>query len=306
MLCGRLCMKEERHLFEGTRKLRELMASPELIVAPGAYDCITARAIARSGFPACYMTGAGTAATLGYPDYGLVTMSEMADNAGRIAATIDLPVIADADTGYGNELNVTRTVREYERRGVAALHIEDQDFPKKCGHLENKALIPLNAYVQKIRAAAAARHNRDFVLIARTDARATLGLDEAVRRANAALEAGADVAFVEAPQDMAEVAAVPKRVKGPCLLNLVWRGKTPEVPFADAAAMGYRLAIMPGLLVKTVYGICDEVLAQTRSLGRHSVPPGDINVRDAFRRVGADEWDQISLQFGSASDRPAR
>ena len=292
-------------MFEATRKLRELMASPELILAPGAYDCITARAIARSGFAACYMTGAGTAATLGYPDYGLVTMSEMADNAGRIAATIDLPVIADADTGYGNELNVTRTVREYERRGVAALHIEDQDFPKKCGHLENKALIPIEAYVQKIRAAAAARRNSDFVIIARTDSRAMLGLDEAIRRANAALEAGADVAFVEAPQDMAEVAAVPQRVKGPCLLNLVWRGKTPEVPFADAAAMGYRLAIMPGLLVKTVYGICDEVLAQTRTLGRHSVPPGDINVRDAFRRVGADEWDQISRQFGSAANRPA-
>ncbi len=292
-------------MFEAARKLRELLARPELVLAPGAYDCITARAIARSGFPACYMTGAGTAATLGYPDYGLVTMSEMADNAGRIAATIDLPLIADADTGYGNELNVTRTVREYERRGVAALHIEDQDFPKKCGHLENKVIVPLEAYVQKIRAAAAARRSRDFVLIARTDSRATLGLDEAVRRANAALEAGADIAFVEAPQDLVEVAAIPQRVKGPCLLNIVWRGKTPEVPFADAAAMGYRVAIMPGLLVKTVYGICDEVLAQTRALGRHAVPPGDINVRDAFRRVGADEWDLISRQFGPPVDRAA-
>ncbi len=284
---------------EAAQRLRELLASQELILAPGAYDCITARAIARAGFAACYMTGAGTAATLGYPDYGLVTMSEMAENAGRIAATIDLPLIADADTGYGNELNVTRTVREYERRGVAALHIEDQDFPKKCGHLENKVIIPLEAYLQKIRAAAAARRNSDFVIIARTDSRATLGLDEAVRRANAALEAGADVAFVEAPQDMAEVAAVPQRVKGPCLLNLVWRGKTPEVPFADAAAMGYRLAILPGLLLKTVYGICDELLAQTRSLGRHAVPPGDIAVRDAFRRVGADEWDKVSERFGA-------
>jgi 2-methylisocitrate lyase-like PEP mutase family enzyme len=290
---------------EAASKLRALLASQELIVAPGAYDCITARAIARADFPACYMTGAGTAATLGYPDYGLVTMSEMADNAGRIAATVDIPLIADADTGYGNELNVTRTVREYEQRGVAALHIEDQDFPKKCGHLENKVIVPLDAYVQKIRAAAAARRSRDFIIIARTDSRAMLGLDEAIRRANAAIEAGADVAFVEAPQDMTEVAAVPQRIKGPCLLNLVWRGKTPEVPFADAAAMGYRIAIMPGLLVKTVYGICDEVLSQSRSLGRHAVPPGDINVRDAFRRVGADEWDKVSQQFSTAVDRSA-
>jgi len=284
---------------EAARKLRKLLASQELVLAPGAYDCITARAIARAGFPACYMTGAGTSAALGYPDYGLVTMSEMADNAGRISATIDLPLIADADTGYGNELNVTRTVREYERRGVAALHIEDQDFPKKCGHLENKSVIALDAYLQKIRAAVAARRSNDFAVIARTDSRATLGFEEAVRRANAALEAGADVAFVEAPQDMEEVAAVPRLVRGPCLLNLVWRGKTPEVPFADAARMGYRIAILPGLLVKTVHGICDEILAQTLNQGRHALPPGDINVRDAFRRVGADDWDSVSRQFGT-------
>lgn len=282
---------------EGTRKLRELLAKPELILAPGAYDCITARTIARAGFPACYMTGSGTAAALGYPDYGLVTMSEMADNAGRIAGSIDLPVIADADTGYGNELNVTRTVREYEKRGVAALHIEDQDFPKKCGHLEKKAVIPLDAYLPKIRAAAAARRNRDFVIIARTDSRGLLGLDEAVRRANAALEAGADVAFVEAPQTLEEVAAVPKLVRGPCLLNIVWRGKTPEVPFADAAAMGYRIAILPSILLKTIYGIGDAVLAEAQRLGRHPVPPGDIDIREGFRRVGADDWDRISEQF---------
>jgi 2-methylisocitrate lyase-like PEP mutase family enzyme len=284
-------------MIEGARKLRELLAKPDLILAPGAYDCITARTVARAGFPACYMTGSGTAAALGYPDYGLVTMSEMADNAGRIAGSIDLPVIADADTGYGNELNVTRTVREYERRGVAALHIEDQDFPKKCGHLEKKAVIALDAYLPKIRAAAAARRNPDFVIIARTDSRGLLGFDEAVRRANAALEAGADVAFVEAPQTLDEVAAVPKLVRGPCLLNIVWRGKTPEVPFADAAAMGYRIAILPSILLKTIYGIGDSVLAEAQRLGRHPVPPGDIDIREGFRRVGADDWDRISEQF---------
>src|SRR5580704_1000402 len=138
-------------------RLRELMRQDGMVVAPGAYDCITARMIDQAGFSAVYMTGAGTAAALGYPDYGLVTMSEMVENAGRIAAAVSVPVIADADTGYGNELNVVRTVREYEQRGVAGIHIEDQGFPKKCGHLDNKVLIPLEDYLAKIRAAASAK-----------------------------------------------------------------------------------------------------------------------------------------------------
>src|SRR5262252_1783333 len=221
-------------------RLRQLLRRQQMLLAPGAYDCITARTIAQAGFDAVYMTGAGTAATLGYPDYGLLTMSEMADNAGRIAAAVDVPVIADADTGYGNALNATRTVREYERRGVAGLHIEDQGFPKKCGHLDNKAVVSLDEYLAKIRAAVAAKRDPDFIVIARTDSRAVLGFEEAVRRANAALAAGADMAFVEAPQTIEEVAAVPRLVKGPCLLNVVWRGKTPEVAFADAERMDYR------------------------------------------------------------------
>src|SRR6267154_3414286 len=147
-------------------RLRALLRQDGMVVAPGAYDCITARTIAQAGFSAVYMTGAGTAATLGYPDYGLVTMSEMADNAGRIAASVDLPVIADADTGYGNELNATRTVREYERRGVAGLHIEDQGFPKKCGHLDNKVIISLDEYLAKIQAAVAAKRDPDLSIIA--------------------------------------------------------------------------------------------------------------------------------------------
>src|ERR1700741_4247777 len=151
-------------------KLRQLLKQ-DMIVAPGAYDCITARTIAQAGFSAVYMTGAGTAATLGFPDYGLVTMSEMADNAGRIAASVDVPVIADADTGYGNELNAKRQVREYEQRGVAGLHIEDQGFPKKCGHLDNKTIISLDEYLAKIRAVVAAKRDPDFFIIARTDSR---------------------------------------------------------------------------------------------------------------------------------------
>src|SRR3954466_2224632 len=208
-------------------RFRELLQRDGMVVAPGAYDCITARLIERAGFDAVYMTGAGTAATLGYPDFGLVTMSEMVANAPRIAAAVELPVIADADTGYGNELNVVRTVREYETAGVAGIHIEDQGFPKKCGHLEEKEIVPGEDWLAKIRAAASARRSPDFLIIARTDSRAVAGFDEAVARANAALGAGADMAFVEAPQTLEEVAAVPRLVKGPCLLNVVRGGKTP-------------------------------------------------------------------------------
>jgi len=180
-------------------RLRQLLRTEGMLVAPGAYDCITARAISHAGFKAVYMTGAGTAATLGFPDFGLVTMSEMVGNARRIAAAVDLPVIADADTGYGNELNVYRTVREYETSGVAGIHIEDQGFPKKCGHLDDKEIVPREDWLAKIRAAAAARRDPDFLIIARTDSRAVVGFDEAIARANLALAAGADMAFVEAP-----------------------------------------------------------------------------------------------------------
>ena len=183
--------------------------------------------------------------SLGYPDYGLVTQTEMVANASVIARTVDVPVIADADTGYGNELNVTRTVREYERAGIAAIHIEDQASPKRCGHLDGKELIPLNEYVAKIRAAAAARHDPNFVIIARTDANAVTGFEDTINRANTALANGADIAFVEAPKTIDEVTAIPKRVKGPCLLNVVTGGITPDLNMADARDMGYRIAILP-------------------------------------------------------------
>jgi 2-methylisocitrate lyase-like PEP mutase family enzyme len=268
-----------------------------MVTAPGCFDCITARSIERAGFEAAYMTGAGTAATLGYPDYGLVTMSEMADNAGRIAAAIKLPVIADADTAYGNELNAIRTVREYEKRGVAGIHIEDQDFPKKCGHLENKVIIPLDDYVAKIRAAVSAKIDPNFLIIARTDSRAVHGFEEAIRRANAAIEAGADMAFVEAPQTLEETASVPKLVKGPCMLNMVWKGKTPDLSMEEAEKMSYAFMILPGVLTRTVVGACDAALAELKARRRHPVPASDITPQQGFRLSGADEWDRYRTQF---------
>jgi len=281
-------------------RFRDLLRRDGMVVAPGAYDCITARLIEQAGFAAVYMTGAGTAATLGYPDFGLVTMSEMAANASRIATSVEVPVIADADTGYGNELNVFRTVREFERSGVAGIHIEDQEFPKKCGHLDDKRVILSDDYVAKIRAAAAARRGRDFMIIARTDARAVAGLDEAVARANAALAAGAEMAFVEAPQTLEEVAAVPRLVKGPCLLNVVRGGKTPDIDLRKAEAMGYKLAILPGLLIKNVVGICDQALAEVKASHRHPPPVKEMTVSEMFRRFGADEWDALRDRFRTA------
>ena len=286
------------------QRLRALLQRDGLLIAPGAYDCIGARVIEQAGFAAVYMTGAGTAATLGYPDYGLVTMSEMAENAGRLAAAVRVPVIADADTGYGNELNVTRTVREYERRGVAGLHIEDQGFPKKCGHLDNKTVIPLDDYLAKIRAAAAAKADPDFLLIARTDARAVVGFDEAVRRMNAALAAGADMAFLEAPQTREEVEAVPKLVRGPCLLNVVSGGKTPVLDLADAERLGFKLAILPGILFQTAMDAFDMALAEVKTRRRH--PEMKVSLKEKFRRVGAEEWDALRDRFKTpAAERAA-
>ena len=277
--------------------LRDMIRAAKMLVAPGAYDCITARLIEQSGFPAVYMTGAGTSISLGYPDFGLVTMTEMVANAGRLAASVQVPLISDSDTGYGNELNMYRTVQEFERAGVAAIHIEDQVFPKKCGHLDDKELVSLEDYLAKIRAAVAARRSRDFLIIARTDSRARAGLDEAVRRCNAAIEAGADVAFLEAPQTMAEVEQVPKLVKGPCLLNVVRNGKTPEIDLGLAEKMGYAIAILPGLLMSGVIGICDQLLAETKRIGKHPPTPGDAGPAQIFARFGAAEWDARRSAF---------
>src|SRR5438270_2150701 len=284
------------------RSFRDLLKRERMVVAPGAYDCITAKLIEQAGFSAVYMTGAGTAATLGFPDFGLVTMSEMVANAGRIAAAVGLPVIADADTGYGNELNVFRTVREFERCGVAGIHIEDQEFPKKCGHLEGKQVIPRESYIAKIRAAAAARGDRDFLIIARTDSRAVAGLDEAIGRGNAALAAGADMAFVEAPQTREEIAAVPRLVNGPCLLNVVWGGQTPDLDLREAEAMGYKLAIVPGLLIKSVVDICEKMLDELRTTHRHPAPVREMTVRETFQLWGADGWDALRTRFRDPAD----
>jgi len=277
--------------------LRKKLSAPGMLIAPGAYDGITAKLIEQAGFPLVYMTGAGTSASLGYPDYGLVTMTEMVANAELITRAVNIPLISDADTGYGNELNVTRTVREFESRGVAGIHIEDQVSPKRCGHLDNKEIEALEKYLSKIRAAVAARTNPDFLIIARTDCRASLGFDEAIRRGNASLEAGADMIFIEAPQTMEEVRAIPKQIKGPCLLNVVQGGKTPVVHLEDAEDMGYKIAILPGLLLRAAVQAFDQALDSVKT---YHVAPDYLNntsPQQNFKRFGADEWDAIRSKY---------
>jgi carboxyvinyl-carboxyphosphonate phosphorylmutase len=253
----------------GPARLRELLASGETILAPGAFDALSARLVEEAGFPAVYMTGFGTsAALLGRPDVGLLTMTEMADNAARIAACVDIPLIADADTGYGNPINVIRTVGAYEAAGAAGIHIEDQVAPKKCGHMDGKLVIPAAEMAQKVRAAVEARTDPDFVIIARTDARAVEGLDSALDRARQYRDAGADVLFVEAVTSEDEAAAVTRALPGvPLLFNWAEGGKTPPVSLERLRELGYRIVIFPISTLLASAAAMRRILAEIASSG---------------------------------------
>lgn len=257
----------------GPAELRALLATAladhEPLVVPGCYDALGARLVEQAGFDAVYMTGFGTTASLlGRPDVGLLGMTEMVDNARRIAAAVSLPVLADADTGYGNALNVIRTVAAFERAGVAGIHIEDQVMPKKCGHMEDKTVIDAAAMTAKIRAAVAARENDDFVLIARTDARAPHGLDEALRRGHAFADAGADVLFVEALQGEDEIVRVAAEFAGmPLLFNWAEGGKTPPLSHADIAELGFAVIIMPIGTLLAATAAMQSFLARLKQAG---------------------------------------
>lgn len=280
------------------RNLRLLIAAGRLVVAPGVYDAFTARMVAQHGFPAAYMTGSGVSQSRGYPDLGLLTMTEMADSAATLARAINIPVIADGDAGYGNELNVTRTVLEYELRGVAAIQLEDQVATKRCGHLGGKELVSTEDFVAKIRAAVAARTDPDFLIIARSDARAVYSLDDAIERVNAALEAGADIGFVEAPQDRREMEVIPGRVNGPCLLNTVYGGVTPNLRVSEIDSMGYKVAIFPSLLMVSMIKAGDKALQDFLEEGMAPTAQcSNEDVRERFRRFGLDEWNVLRTRF---------
>jgi 2-methylisocitrate lyase-like PEP mutase family enzyme len=245
-----------------TTRLRQLLQGEELIVAPFAFDAMQAKIIERTGFPAVYMTGFGTAAARGYPDVGLMTMSEMVQNASYLASAVSVPVIADADTGYGNPLNVRRTVREYEKAGVAAIHIEDQVWPKKCGFMEGKRIIPAEEMVQKIRAALDARLDMDFVVIARTDALAVNGMEDTLARCRAYRQAGADVIFVDGLRTREHIETVATSLRG---IPLLYNGG--YVSVQEARDLGYKVMITAGTIF-AVYTCVRDLMRELKATGR--------------------------------------
>jgi 2-methylisocitrate lyase-like PEP mutase family enzyme len=274
--------------------LRELLAGPEPVLAPGAYDALSARLVERAGFPAIYMTGFGASASLlGRPDVGLLSFDEMAGHARRLAQAVGVPLIADADDGYGNPLNVMRTVREYAAAGVAALHIEDQVAPKRCGHMDGKDVIDAAEMVEKVRAAVEARGDGELLIIARTDARAINGLDAALERARRYREAGADALFVEAPETEQEIEAVAAAFPDvPLVFNWVDGGKTPQLPLERIRALGFALVIYP---VTTLFAAARAVADVLDSLGDHEVPSFD-----AFTdMIGLPEMRALEARFAT-------
>src|SRR5687767_12449304 len=252
-----------------TARFRALVAKPGCIVAPGVADALAARLVALEGFDAVYMTGFGTSLTrLGAPDVGLLTETEMVDNAARIVDASGLPVIADADTGYGNAINVRRTIRDYERAGVAGVHVEDQVWPKRCGHLAGKRVIPTAEMVAKIRAACDARADPDFTIIARCDAIAVEGLEAALERGERYREAGADMLFIEAPVGRQAVEHVASHFRGvPLLYNMASSGKTPDLAADELARLGFNLAIYPNWIILAAIPAMRSVLRELKSQG---------------------------------------
>jgi len=274
-----------------TTRLRQMLQEPGIVVAPGAYDCLTAKIIQQAGFPAVYMTGAGTSvARLGYPDLALATMTEMVANAADIAGAVEVPVIADADTGYGGVLNVQHTIRQYERAGVAAIHIEDQEFPKRCGHLDNKRVVPVVDMVRKIRAAVDARTDDDFVIIARTDALAVTGWDDTMSRCESYIQAGADVLFIEALRTPEQAEQVARSFDLPLLYNFVETGKSPLIPVPELERIGFKLVIFPVSALLTVCHGVAHLMRELKQNGTTAHKMSDmVSLTECFDAVGLSE-----------------
>jgi len=282
--------------------MRGLIARSGYTMVPGAYDTLTARLVEQAGFDAVYLTGGGYSRASGYPDLGLLTLSENVRFIGLTVEAVGIPVIADADTGYGNAINVIRTVREYEKSGVAAFHVEDQVSPKKCGHYEGKEIITIAEMVGKIHAAVDTRRDPDLVIIARSDARAVEGLQAAINRVNAYLEAGADVGFVEAPQNVEELRIVGRSVKGPALVNVFEGGKTPMLPAGELEAMGFRLGIYPSQTHRAAIRAAQRVLAVLKEDGDTRRVEGELaTFQEREDAVGTARWRSLEdkyLRFG--------
>ena len=281
--------------------LRELIGRPPLVL-PGVADALTARIAARAGFEAVYATGAGIAnAQLGRPDVGLTTMTEAADQLARIADAIDVPILADMDTGFGNAINARRALRAFERAGAAGVQLEDQVFPKRCGHFDRKEVVPLAEFLGKLRAVLDARVDPTLVVVARTDALAVEGLEAAVERAGRFVEAGADVVFVEAPPDRATLAALPARIHAPLVANMVEGGRTPLLSAAELAELGYAIVLFANTALRVAALAVRDALAELRRTG-DARPLMDrvLGWEERQALVGLDEIEALDARYGSA------
>jgi 2-methylisocitrate lyase-like PEP mutase family enzyme len=293
------------NIAELRRLFKERVNTGPIVLAPGCYDAFSAKLISFVGFESLYMTGAGVSAGLvGVPDMGLLTMTEMVETARRIADVTNLPIIADADTGYGGSLNVRRTVKEYEKAGVCAIHLEDQEIPKRCGHLEGKSVVSRALMIDRIKAAVDARTDPNFLIIARTDARATHGLTEALDRGRLCAEAGADVIFVEAPEGRNEMEKICRAFRDfPLLINRGGAGKTPALSVSELDRMGYRIVIFPGDIQKAAGKAMIDVLSVLKKTGdTQSIQDKMMSFEDRFEILGLSRYREIESRYPGNSE----
>jgi 2-methylisocitrate lyase-like PEP mutase family enzyme len=285
--------------------LKQLFKRDRLLVAPGCFDGLSARLVEEAGFDAAYLSGGALARSMGIPDIGLVTMSEVIERAAQVVSAVKIPIIADADTGYGNAVNLVRSVKEFERTGVAAIHIEDQITPKRCGHLDGKEVIPLAEMEKKLEAALASRTDPDFCIIARTDARGVHGLEDAIRRGRAFAKLGVDAVFVEAPQSEAELEEIPRALPNvPLLVNVFKGGKTPMLPVERLQQMGYRIAIYPSETQRAAIHAMRQALGLLKRDGTtEKMDDALTTFKERDKVVGLDEWQQLEKQYLALNQR---
>lgn len=288
-------------------RLRARLAEPSVLIVPGVYDAVGARLVERAGFEATYLTGAGLSmAAMGMPDIGLASFGEVLERLGVIADATELPVIADGDTGYGGILNVVRTVKEFERRGASGIQLEDQVFPKRCGHEAKRRCVPIEEMVAKIKAALDARADDDFVVIARTDARMSEGIDRAIERAVAYAEAGADVCFVESPESVEDMRRVTAEVPAPTMANMVEGGRTPLLTRAELDEIGYDLTIFPNSILRLVCRQVERFLAEFAETGETNSKLGEMyNHKELFDLFGFQDWADLEDRYVEAATQPA-
>jgi len=275
---------------ERRTRFRQMLADRKIITAPGAFDALSARIIEQAGFDAVYLTGGGLSRSWGFPDLGLMTLSENLAAIARVCDAVEIPVIADADTGYGNTLNVIRTVREYERTGVACFHLEDQVTPKRCGHYEGKAIVSAEEMIGKIKAAVDTRRDADLAIIARTDARAVSGLDEAIARGNRYGEAGADIVFVEAPASVAELQRIGAEIEFPAMVNMIKGSRTPMLPSDELERIGFKVAIYPNEAHRSAIYAMRECIHYLRDNGTTDGFDAMIDFKTREEIVGTPGW----------------